>query len=69
MTDRNDLYIFDDGDKKALEACLMELSDLFWDLFERKRLAAIHPETGTLSRLPTTKVPPHADIDRKFPAY
>jgi hypothetical protein len=69
MTNQNDLYIFDINDEKALEACLMELSDLFWDLFERQRLAAVHPEMGTPTRLSTAKLVAHDHIERKRPAY
>lgn len=47
MNQQNDIYIFDNRDKMALEARLMELSDLFWDLFEQKRLAAILPERSS----------------------
>jgi len=55
MNQQNDIYIFDNRDRKALEARLMELSDLFWDLFEQKRLAAILPDRTSSSEIPVAR--------------
>lgn len=67
MNEQDDIYIFDSRDKKALEARLMELSDLFWDLFEQKRLAASVPERASSSGIPITRI--SSPSERKFPAY
>lgn len=66
MNDQNDIFILDNDDRKALEARLMELSDLFWDLFERKRLAAIRPESKSVLTSTMTKKSPNK---RVYPLY
>jgi hypothetical protein len=69
MTDKNDIFILDGHDKQALEVCLMELSDLFWDLFEQKRLAVVRPEQPPSIRLPMGRVTTPKRSEPEIPAY
>lgn len=69
MSAQGDIYIFDGRDKKALEARLMELSDLFWDLFEQKRLPAVCLDPDSASEITTAKTTGSNSIRGGFPTY
>jgi hypothetical protein len=69
MIDQNDIYILDSRDKKALEARLMELSDLFWDLFEQKRLAPFQPAEVAPMRIPALPVTAATQHNKEIPTY
>jgi hypothetical protein len=69
MSAQGDIYIFDGRDKKALEARLMELSDLFWDLFEQKRLPAVCLDPESSPEIPTKKTTRSKSIGGGFPTF
>ena len=69
MSRQGDIFIFDSRDKKALEARLMELSDLFWDLFEQKRLPGVCLEDDPTPELPTSTAATPKLSAWKIPAF